>query len=227
MADPIFLSIDIDFWAEQDDVDEAFIRRALDAADPKTRYAAIDHHSILPVLGAHADRCRTLVNIDTHSDLGGYSPLQRTYWPASARLRRKPNLDCGSWVDYACCGQLRRYIWIYPTPDARHIGRCDGGGDIDVFTPGTFATSDWPVVRAKLAASPKRNYGVSLEAVQAVCIVWSPEYCGPGHDLWFRRFVAQHKLPVIDGCRGQLTGTRVRIKSPRKPRRAVRRRRRR
>ena len=138
---PLFLSVDIDFWAGR--INEALLaERYLDKVAAQCRTfniplnAVTNHQQMLPLVDA--SNATTLVNIDTHSDLAGDDVDE---------------LNTGTWVSYVKWRRNGHYHWI----QGRDIawGECNGSSPI--FSPNgkhNYSLTDW--------GSLQRTYTLSL-----------------------------------------------------------------
>jgi hypothetical protein len=116
----IYLTIDVDFWQFQSDAKAVSdILSLLDGIPVNPKFYK-EHHKILPdiyELGKSLNsKIGAIVNVDYHSDLGGYTEEEKSDY----------YLDCGSWADIANKKKdvYEIFDWYYPSK------RCVGSGGV-------------------------------------------------------------------------------------------------
>lgn len=195
----IYLSVDLDFWV-RGHVDLEFLRRVIRHIGVKNVAAAVEHHSILPHLRRFGGVCTVLVNLDTHSDLGG---LMDVTHGDGAESERRLELHSGSWIDYVPWPVREEFVWAYPNFVSRHNGRCDDFskprtpfGKIRQRSLITNWDSQWSKLRRRFAQPP--HYGIDLEQVRAASITLSPNHCGTDAVDAFKTLVSEFNLELLD-----------------------------
>ena len=93
-----FLTIDLDYWSNGDDINSKYIDDSLCLVPVENRYLCHFHQNVLPVANSYVD-CDKLVNVDTHSDICGNA---------------NEILNCGTWVDRVKWRKHAEYHWYSP-----------------------------------------------------------------------------------------------------------------
>jgi hypothetical protein len=100
-----YLSIDLDYFNDNDNSLESFFKRVFSLNKPI--FVAAYHDQLLPHINTSG--CKTLINIDFHSDLLGEQPEELTE---------------GSWVNYVRWKADGRYCWRHPTRKLQLANYC-------------------------------------------------------------------------------------------------------
>jgi hypothetical protein len=204
----VYLSIDLDFWAKGQ-VDAHFIRRVIHQVGANNFAAAVHHDSILPHIRRYGPTCDVLINLDSHSDLGGVMIV--THENGDGDIRRL-ELHSGSWVDYVAWPRRRLFLWCYPANERYPTHQCSEKGRCDDFSAekpfhripqrdrsmGTDRSWDykWRTLHHQVALRPR--YGIDLETVRAGSISLSPDYCGPDAIDAFNTLIREFDLELLD-----------------------------
>lgn len=195
-----YLSIDMDFWAHSR-VDKDFLRRVIRCVGAANVAAAIEHDSILAHTRRYANDCTVLINVDSHSDLGG---VVNVMFENGDCDDRRLELHSGSWADYIAWPVRQEFCWIYPDFVSREEGRCDAFSEDVPFSqipqreplPGVALDYKWRNLRRHLAQPP--DYGIDLDRVRAASIALSPDCCGPDAVEAFQTLVREFNLELLD-----------------------------
>src|SRR5215831_10607275 len=175
----VYLSIDLDFWSDGL-VDKAFLTRVIQQVGAADVASAVQHDNLLPHAMRYADCCRTHINLDKRSDLGGTIHGNFVDENGIPRSPRRPELHFWSWADYIPWATKKEFIWGYPSPKRQKSGHCCDHLTDD--TPSPYIPQrpgqarSWQRVRCYLAKAP--DYGIPLEKVRAASITLSPVFCG-------------------------------------------------
>ena len=117
--DNIYLSIDIDYWINEDRSMKSFLRKALALKVPST--VVVSHEKLIPHI--NSSKAKTVINVDYHSDLADLQVKQ-------SKIANE--LDEGTWGNFVKFKEDGTFIWIYPEKECwknlhgeRGHGRCD------------------------------------------------------------------------------------------------------
>jgi hypothetical protein len=170
--DTCFLSVDIDYYNHVK-CGEVRLKEYLDlcfqaSEQQSVPIVAIDnHHQILPIV--NKSKARTLVNIDTHSDLGD---------------RHTEQLNCGTWVSYVKWRQNGHYYWVHKGDV--HLGECSCHDPIFTKKRHKISLTEWRKLR-RICDTPPNPLALNLTEI-VVCR--SPSYSKkellPVFDTWVR-----------------------------------------
>jgi hypothetical protein len=190
----IYLSIDIDFWRTPK-VAQASLIQLFDKLPTDIDRVAVMNHQQLEKFVSKSN-ARTLINIDTHSDLSEASTT---------------DFNCGTWVAYVSWRKEGKYIW-YRGHNDTDVGSCNSGKP---WMEGT----DWLSYKT---AFRKQSFDFSskldISNVVGVGLCLSPSYNGdgcsaPGYyyanhnpddlrmEKVFKFIVNKYNLPYLKGRR--------------------------
>jgi hypothetical protein len=161
MKPPIYLSIDLDYWCQEETPDEcrAFFEQVFALKQP-IMVAMAHHHLLLDIEAAGQDGCTELWNVDWHSDLCEEEPPSM--------------LNAGTWGALVSWRSWGIFVWRYPRETCLKCGR--GGGfchqDANPFTDRKATKWQKTLLRKGTKAIPWRR-------VQRVGVVLSPHWVGP------------------------------------------------
>jgi len=193
-----FLSVDIDYWNLVDnglDYADAFLDRLAYTAKLQDipLSAVMNHQQMLPHVSASS--ARTLINIDTHSDLA----------PKGAEV-----LDCGSWVAYVPWRRQGTYHWIHAS-ELR-----DGDCSLAVYSTPMFrntgrpaASSDWRSIRHRTTSSLPAVSRL-LKDCSGICVCSSPDYADGDLYEYFTQWRREYNLPYKHGRKNEDYGRMLR-----------------
>ena len=178
-----YLSIDIDFWNDQK---TNTAKKALEKLFNKAKKCGIpiqsvmNHQQLTPFVNkSGAD---TLINIDTHSDLGD------TY---------VDYFSCGSWVSYIQWRQKGTYIWYHRLS----IGEGECNNMEPIFLNNKLPRidlTDWQTIKRhkvrKMVSTRKL-----LKNCVAIGFVMSPAYSDDDLIVLFKELVKKYDIPYKKG----------------------------
>jgi len=208
-----YVSIDMDFWAHSS-VDMDFLRRVIRCVGAANVAAAVDHDSVLPHARRYANDCTVLINVDSHSDLGG---VVNVMFENGDCDDRRLELHSGSWADYISWLVRQEFCWNYPDLVSREEGRCDAFSEDLPFSkipqreplPGVALDFKWRSLRRCFAEPP--NYGIDPERVRAASIALSPRFCGLDGVEAFKTLVREFNLELLDVLAADLAAMKPRV----------------
>jgi hypothetical protein len=197
MNNKIYLSIDIDFWRKPD-VARSALTKIFSRLPRDVSKIAVMNHQQMEWFVSQSD-ARTLVNIDTHSDI--------THVDVN-------DFNCGTWVSYVRWRKDGNYIWYRSNPSTE-AGNCNTR-----LTEPWNGGADWKSVTSSYK---KQSFDFSsnldLSNVVGVGLCLSPTFngddntCGyPPCETWtmetvFRDIVKKYKLPYLKGRRYEHFGS--------------------
>ena len=181
-----FRSIDIDFWRKPDVARES-LTKIFDRLPRGIDKIAVMNHQQLERFVSQSN-ARTLINIDTHSDI--------THFDIG-------DFNCGTWVSYVRWRKEGKYVWYRsnPTTEAGNCNKCDLPWNDNV---------DWKsATSAHRAQSFDFSSNLDLANVVGVGLCLSPSFNGDGHygilyedtpmEAVFRDIVNKYNLPYLKG----------------------------
>jgi hypothetical protein len=154
---PVFLSIDLDYWAHgrkhQCDV---FFKKVYALGLPI--HAAYEHDHLLDVI--NSSQCTTLINVDFHSDLCD-TPAEG--WELS-------DLNEGTWGNFVSWRERGTFIWRYPSSLCLKPGNGYCHNDVNPFEK---PASGWREARKRQGVA-----GIPWDSIKAVGVCLSPDWIG-------------------------------------------------
>lgn len=134
MSKSIYLSVDMDYWAEPERSRRAGLRTLKKLiASGKPIVVVEDHGNMLDHINRYpSDR---LVNVDAHSDFWNYKDFNDRNFSNRSYFNQISNcsscvVDCSNWVNGVRWQDGKEYVWLHPhaDPDDRStLGECHGG----------------------------------------------------------------------------------------------------
>lgn len=199
---PPFLSIDLDYWVEQEfELAKPFLENALAAARAsKVKISAIISHELIL---EHCKEAKTdrFINIDYHSDFVYFNDWEDTL--AKRRTDGECELNCGTWAQHINRRNRGAFYWYHPNEHCfRSLGRCDPDSRAKLFDRkgDTRFVCGWNKLRHRvgLPVIPKRIAGL--------CICLSPDWIPRAEEKpvfdWFIAF-SRDKDVVLDRRAGE------------------------
>jgi hypothetical protein len=167
MNTPTYLTVDLDYWAEESEFPFKFLNRIKNMKVPVA--VAVHHHDLIDHMNKFR-QCRRLVNIDTHADICG------DCGPTALKL------ECGTWGNFIKWGKKKGSSFIWSYPDVMCVqGRtnetgmwCDiDGADNPFFRDDPREVCGWTKVMRRSRPFLTHDERHNLVAV-GVCL--SPDY---------------------------------------------------
>lgn len=184
-----YLSIDIDFWNRREwggNSRSFYAKTQLTALFEEAQRQGIPIKAVMnhQQLTQYVDKskARTLINVDTHSDLCDFNIK---------------DFECGSWVSYIRWRARGKYIW-YHSLDV-DTGECNSDDPIfeGSHRPRTHKTEWRQISRRKVKGIPSvKNL---LENCVEIGFVMSPAYSDPELIELFNDLVKKFKIPYKSG----------------------------
>ena len=189
MNNKIYLSIDIDFWRKPDVARES-LNKIFSRLPRDVSKIAVMNHQQMEWFVSQSD-ARTLVNIDTHSDI--------THTNIN-------DFNCGTWVSYVLWRKEGSYIWYRSNPSTE-AGNCNTR-----LCAAWNSGADWKVTQsAHRAQKFDFSTDLNLSNVVGVGLCLSPTFNGDDcygvpcegetMEAVFRDIVKKYKLPYLKGWR--------------------------
>lgn len=186
MKQPIYLSIDLDFW-QLNNFPYSFMEKILSMDVPI--HAVDEHHHLLHHI--HRFKCPIIINIDYHADICDNDKDYAT-----------PILNCGTWANHVKYRNKQKYIWIYRRKDCVR-GRCnrDSGGYCNqypkrnpFFVPKPEPICGWKKV-SKRKSLPTAN---ELSRVKAIGLAMSWEWASVKHEYPIRKLLKKYHVRLYE-----------------------------